>query len=200
MYKLVEILGGVLCLGDCVFVEVFEDTRTHERYWQVSYEEPRLVTTHLVHEDLVPMDVRKLMHILERRGSHLEGTEYEGWILLGPHLARSDEGSNYLCLTFDTNPLGQFRSDLFDGADRSMDDIPWLANVLAFPNNRFYLRCFACASRWLQIVRDKKKRVIARMRMIEKELIETAWHPRRFIEWCLDHDEKQWLLAQKNSK
>lgn len=197
MYRLLDIRAGVIGMGDCVIIEVFLDVATNQKYWLVTLEERTVVTLDPIREDNLPLELRKLMHVVKVQGSCVEEcNEGNRWELLGPHLAR-DPATQYICVVFGTNPIGQIRHALC-GDTRSgiLECMPWLRTTLAYRHNRRLVKCFEYGRKWLQHVREKKGRIMGRMMHIEKELIERAWHPSRFMDWCLDHEERAWLREQ----
>lgn len=63
---------------------------------------------------------------------------------------------------------------------RDFENIPYLPNI--------QIHVDQCIENW------KKERCRAMVDTILQDLMEKTWHPSRHIDWCLDNEEKEWLV------
>lgn len=90
-----------------------------------------------------------------------------------------------------------------------MNGYEWNFNVFLIASNKSHTHIikFINSCEFDDIIFDKIKnamtpeiRVQKRCLFHKKELIERTWHPSRFINWCLDHEEQNEIVSLFSNK
>ena len=55
-------------------------------------------------------------------------------------------------------------------------------------NSNGYIHCYRCIDICKENIKENR---LKKFNIIKEELIQKTWHPNRFIDWCLDEDDKK---------
>jgi hypothetical protein len=63
-----------------------------------------------------------------------------------------------------------------------------------------FMKGFLDSGEFTKYIEQKKKSFYKylkdKMDSVKEELVEVTWHPDRFMNWCMDWEEKDWILSQ----
>ena len=70
---------------------------------------------------------------------------------------------------------------------------------LCEPFGNTFMKEFLLSGEFIKYVKEKKKSFYKslkdQMDSVKGELVEICWHPDRYMDWCMDWEEKEWILS-----